>query len=453
MKPDIFRAYDIRGIVGKDLDETSFYDLGRALGTEVLAHQETSLIVARDGRLTSPALSTALIQGVLSTGCHVIDIGCVPTPVLYFATHILNTRSGVMVTASHNPPEYNGAKIVIAGNTFAEAQIQGIYQRILRQDFAQGQGKSKQENVLDRYMKVILDQIHLKNPLKIVLDCGNGVTGGIAPGIFRALGCEVIELFCEVDGHFPNHPPDPSEAENLEALVAEVKKQKADLGIAFDGDGDRMFPILPDGSLINPDRILMLYAEDILKRHPGATILYDVKCSRALEPWIQAAQGQAFMWKTGHALIKKKMPEIGALLAGEFSGHFFFKENWYGFDDGIYSAARLLKIIDDSGSSLKSLLARLPDSVNTPEIRVPVQEFQKAAIIAALQASEQFSNAKVIRLDGIRVEYEKGWGLIRASNTSPYLIIRFEADDAETLAEIRQIFNTALQRFLPGAAC
>ncbi len=446
----IFRAYDIRGVVGDSLTPEAAYWIGRAIGSESFAKGEPNIAVGRDGRLSGPELVKPLIQGLADCGCTVSDIGMVPTPVLYYAANILAGKSGVMLTGSHNPPNYNGFKIVIAGDTLANEQIQVLRQRIEHNDLACGQGRVEQVNVLDRYIQRICDDVKLERPLKVVVDCGNGVAGVVAPQLIEALGCQVISMYCEVDGNFPNHHPDPGKPENLEDLIEHVRTEKADLGLAFDGDGDRVGVITNQGNIIYPDRLLMLFARDVVERNPNAEIIFDVKCTRRLIDLIASYGGRPLMWKTGHSLIKKKMKESGALLAGEMSGHVFFKERWFGFDDGIYSAVRLLEILSKDSRDAEHIFNDFPFDIATPEINVTVTEETKFTIIDALQRDAQWGDqASLTTLDGIRVDYPNGWGLVRASNTTPVLVLRFEGDSQEEVTRIQNIFRTQLHRVAP----
>ncbi|MES2819152.1 MAG: phosphomannomutase/phosphoglucomutase [Pseudomonadota bacterium] len=446
---NIFRAYDIRGVVGDSLTPETAYWIGRAIGSESLAKGEPNISVGRDGRLSGPELVQQLIQGLLDCGCQVSDVGMVPTPVLYYAANILAGKSGVMLTGSHNPPDYNGFKIVIAGDTLANEQIQALRTRIETNDLASGIGRVEQIDVLERYFKQIRDDIAVAKPLKVVVDCGNGVAGVIAPQLIEALGCTVIPLFCDVDGNFPNHHPDPGKPENLVDLIAKVKSENADLGLAFDGDGDRVGVVTNTGTIVYPDRLLMLFAKDVVSRNPGADIIFDVKCTRRLTPLISGYGGRPVMWKTGHSLIKKKMKETGALLAGEMSGHIFFKERWFGFDDGIYSAARLLEILSQDKRTAEQVFSAFPDDVSTPEINITVTDESKFTIIAALQRDGHWGAANVTTLDGVRVDYPKGWGLIRASNTTPVLVLRFEAETEDELKRIQELFRAQLYTIAP----
>ncbi len=444
VSPDIFRAYDIRGIANQDLSLDVVYAIGLAIGAEAQQRNQKQVVIGRDGRLSSPALITALLDGLVHSGCYVIDIGMAPTPVLYFATHWYDTHSGVMLTGSHNPNNYNGLKIVLGGAALEEKEIQQLRQRIISRNFLRDAGSFTQKEIAADYIERIARDVHLSRPLKIVIDAGNGVTGELAPRLFRRLGCEVIELYCKVDGHFPNHHPDPSEEKNLRDLQQAVVEHKADIGLAFDGDGDRLGVVTNKGEIIWPDRQMMLFAQDVLSRNPGSEILFDVKCSRYLADVITKFGGTPLMWKTGHSLIKAKLRETNAPLAGEMSGHIFFKERWYGFDDGLYAGARLLEIISHDQKTTSEIFAAFPNSVNTPELKIPMAEAKKMAFMQAFIATAEFPGAKIITIDGLRVEYTDAWGLVRASNTSPYLILRFEADTAENLALVQAIFRQQL---------
>ncbi len=446
----IFRAYDIRGVVGDTLTPETAYWVGRAVGSESIACGEPNVSVGRDGRLSGPELVQSLIQGLLESGCQVSDIGMVPTPALYYAANVLAGKSGVMLTGSHNPPDYNGFKIVVAGDTLANEQIQALRQRIETNDLASGMGSVEQVEILERYFKQIRDDIALAKPLKVVVDCGNGAAGVIAPQLIEALGCSVIPLFCDVDGNFPNHHPDPGKPENLVDLIAKVKEENADLGLAFDGDGDRVGVVTNTGTIVYPDRLMMLFAKDVVSRNPGADIIFDVKCTRRLGALISGYGGRPVMWKTGHSLIKKKMKETGALLAGEMSGHIFFKERWFGFDDGIYSAARLLEILSQDKRDAEQVFAAFPSDLSTPEINITVTEESKFSIIDALQRDGHWGEGSITTLDGVRVDYPKGWGLVRASNTTPVLVLRFEADSAEELQRIQEVFRAQLYTVAPA---
>ncbi len=437
----IFRAYDIRGIVKNELTPELVCKIGKAVGSEARDRGQSSVVIARDGRLSGPELRDALSNGLQATGCQVIDIGQAPTPVLYYAAQLLSNGSGVVITGSHNPPEYNGLKIMLNGETFFGDLIQGLRERIEKQNFHSAQGSEKSVSIVEDYIDRICSDIKLERPLKLVIDCGNGVAGAVAPALFRKLGCEVNEMFCEVDGHFPNHHPDPSKPENVVDLCRVVKETKADLGLAFDGDGDRLGVVDSNGKLIWPDRVLMVLAEDVLSRNPGAEIIYDVKCTRNLHSIIKAAGGRPLMWKTGHSFIKAKIIETGALLAGEMSGHIFFKERWYGFDDALYAGARLLEVLSAQGQPSHGLFASLPDTYNTPELNVLMEEGEPRPFIDAFKKQADFGIAKLIDIDGLRVEFANGWGLVRASNTTPCLVLRFEADSKEILEEIKTLFK------------
>jgi phosphomannomutase / phosphoglucomutase len=446
---EIFKAYDIRGIVGQTLTPAIVTAIGAAIGSEARARGQTEIVIGRDGRLSGPDLAAALAAGLQSTGMDVIDCGMIATPMTYFAAHHLGANSAVMVTGSHNPPDYNGLKMVIGGETLSGDAIQGLRQRIENQAFAHGHGSYRQHNIALDYHQRIVRDIHLARPLKIIVDAGNGVAGAFAPALYRALGCTVEELFCEVDGAFPNHHPDPSVPKNLADLIARLKDSDADLGLAFDGDGDRLGVVTRAGQIIYPDRQLMLYAADVLSRNPGATIIYDVKSTRNLADWVRQHGGTPLLWKTGHSLVKAKMKETGALLAGEMSGHVFFKERWYGFDDGLYTGARLLEILSQH-ADIDAAFAALPDSVNTPELNVRTQEGEAHTLIAHLQKTAVFAGAeRVIDIDGLRVEYADGFGLMRPSNTTPVIVLRFEADSTEALTRIQNTFRTILLEAAP----
>ncbi|MGQ3850145.1 phosphomannomutase/phosphoglucomutase [Pseudomonas capsici] len=448
--PDsIFRAYDIRGVVGDTLNAETAYWIGRAIGSESLAQNEPNVSVGRDGRLSGPELVQQLIQGLHDSGCHVSDVGLVPTPALYYAANVLAGKTGVMLTGSHNPKDYNGFKIVIAGDTLANEQIQALHDRIKTNNLTFQKGSITKVDILDRYFQQIKNDIVMARKLKVVVDCGNGAAGVIAPQLIEALGCEVISLFAEVDGNFPNHHPDPGKLENLEDLIAKVKETGADLGLAFDGDGDRVGVVTNKGNVVYPDRLLMLFALDVLKRNPGADIIFDVKCTRRLTPLISEHGGRPVMWKTGHSLIKKEMKKSGALLAGEMSGHIFFKERWFGFDDGIYSAARLLEILSQESRSAEDLFETFPNDISTPEINIKVTDVTKFSIIEALEKDAQWGDAKLTSIDGVRVDYPNGWGLVRASNTTPVLVLRFEAETEAELQRIKDVFHTEIKKVAP----
>ncbi|MCG7198226.1 phosphomannomutase/phosphoglucomutase [Marinobacter pelagius] len=449
LSPEIFRAYDIRGIVGETLSEDVVRVIGQAIGSEAVARGVGALCVGYDGRHSSPGLADALAQGVMAAGCNVIHIGAVPTPVLYFATHELQTGSGVMVTGSHNPANYNGLKIMLGGETLSGEAIQQLYQRVEAGDLVTGQGEESSQDVRRAYLDRIVGDIAVAAPLKVVVDAGNGIAGELAPILIEELGCEAIPLYCEVDGDFPNHHPDPGKPANLEDLIARVQAEGADLGVAFDGDGDRLGVVTNTGKIIWPDRLLMLFARDVVSRNPGADVLYDVKCSRLLANVISEAGGRPIMWKTGHSLMKARMKETGALLAGEMSGHIFFGERWYGFDDGLYSAARLLEILGIEDRHCDEVFEDFPEDVSTPELNVEVTESSKFDIIERLGAEGDFGDGSISTIDGIRVDYADGWGLCRASNTTPVLVLRFEGETQEALDRIREVFREQLQRVAP----
>lgn len=440
----IFRAYDIRGVVNKNFTPEIVYELGRAIGSEARARGEQAMIVARDGRLSASDLQDALTRGLRASGVSVKDIGQVPTPVLYFATHTLDTRSGVMLTGSHNPADYNGLKIVLAGETLHGEAIQRLRERIAHGEYDSGNGQYEKIDIADKYVERVRKDVQLARPMKVVVDCGNGVAGGLVPALLESIGCKVVPLFCEIDGQFPNHHPDPSKPENLQDLIRAVREQDADVGLAFDGDGDRLGVIASDGEIIWPDRLLMLFVMDILGRNPGAEIIYDVKCTRHLAKIIRDFGGSPEMWKTGHSLIKARMKETGALLAGEMSGHIFFKERWYGFDDAAYAAARLLEILSNDHRTSNMVFGVLPDGVNTPELTLPMQEGEPQRFMADFLGKAQFAKADITTIDGLRADFEDGWGLVRASNTMPCLVLRFEGDTAEALERIQGLFREAM---------
>jgi phosphomannomutase/phosphoglucomutase len=447
--PSIFRAYDIRGVVDRTLTPHAVEMIGRAVGSEALQRGRNTVVVGRDGRLSGPVLSSALIRGITSTGCDVKDVGCVPTPVLYFATRHLDTQTGVIVTGSHNPPDYNGLKMVIDGETLSGESIQSLRERIEDQRFISGQGSIENVNIVPDYLERIRGDVKLERPLRVAIDCGNGVAGIVAPDLFRSMGCEVIELFCDVDGNFPNHHPDPGKEENLKDLMAIVEAKQADVGLAFDGDGDRLGVVSSEGRIIWPDRVLMLYAMDILDRNPGGKVIYDVKCTRYLDSIIRDHGGTPLMWKTGHSLIKAKIRETGALLAGEMSGHIFINERWYGFDDGLYAGVRLLEILARDPRPSSEVFAELPDSVNTPELNVAMQEGEPPVFMSRLLEKAHFEGASVSTIDGLRADFDDGWGLVRASNTTPVLVLRFEADNAAALARIMEAFRRVMLQVQP----
>ncbi len=452
LPPEIFKAYDIRGIVGRTLTPSIVRDIGRGLGTLARERGRDEIAIGRDGRLSGPELLAALADGIRAAGTNVVDVGMVATPMTYFAAHALGTGCSTMVTGSHNPPDYNGLKMVIDDTTLSGDAIQDLRARIERGDLASGAGSYRTQDIGETYLARIVSDVKLARPLSIAVDAGNGVAGAYAPALFRRLGCEVVEMYCDVDGTFPNHHPDPSQPKNLADLIARVRQGDLDLGLAFDGDGDRLGVVTREGNVIFPDRQLMLFAADLLARQPGATIIYDVKSTRNLGPWISRHGGKPMLWKTGHSLIKAKMKEVGAALAGEMSGHTFFGERWYGFDDGLYSGARLLEILsrhDDPSAVLNAL----PDALCTPELTLACKEGEQHSLIAELQRTATFPGAsEVIRIDGLRVEYRDGFGLARASNTTPVVVLRFEADDASAMARIQGDFRRVLTAARPEAA-
>jgi phosphomannomutase/phosphoglucomutase len=448
---EIFRTYDIRGIVGRTLTPDIVRAIGRALGSLGRERNSPTFAVCRDGRLSGPDLSAALIEGLVSAGANAIDVGMGPTPIAYFAAYHLNCGSCVAVSGSHNPPDYNGLKMVVGGTTLYGDEIQGLRTRIERGDVKSGKGTRSEASVLDAYVERIAGDVKLARPMKIAVDCGNGVAGMLAPRLYRRLGCEVTELYCEVDGRFPNHHPDPAQPKNLADLIQTLKTGPAELGLAFDGDGDRLGVVTKDGEIIFADRQLMLLAKDVLSRNPGAQIIYDVKSTRLLAPWIEKHGGKPLIWKTGHSLIKAKLKETGALLAGEMSGHTFFQERWYGFDDALYGGARLLEVLSRERDA-SAVLKNLPNAPSTPELHWALAEGEPHALVAKLQAAKPFPGAqRVLTIDGVRVEYADGFGLARASNTTPVIVIRFEADNEAALERIKRQFRTALQPLKPDA--
>ena len=449
--PSIFKAYDIRGIVPSTLTEEVAEGLGRAFGSAALREGEKAVAVGRDGRLSGPALSAALIRGLVAAGVQVIDVGLVTTPMLYFAAHTL-CRSGIQVTGSHNPRDYNGFKMVLGGRAIYGDEIQQLRQTMENESWALTAGGSvRHEDVLADYTARIVGDVKLARPMKVVVDSGNGIAGASAPGIFRALGCEVIELFSEVDGNFPNHHPDPSKPENLQDLINTLQNSDAELGLAFDGDGDRLGIVTKGGNNIYPDRQMMLFARDVLSRVPGGPILFDVKCTQRLAPAIEAAGGVPLMYKTGHSLIKAKMKEVDSPLGGEMSGHIFFKERWFGFDDGTYAGCRLLEIVSRSPDA-NAVLDALPTSFSTPELNVACAEGEPAQVVSQLLARAQFAApAQVSTIDGLRVDWPDGFGLIRSSNTTPVVVLRFEGQTPEALERISKEMTALLLSVKPDA--
>jgi phosphomannomutase/phosphoglucomutase len=449
--PEIFKAYDIRGIVGKTLTAAAVEAIGHGLGSLAREKHCATIVIGRDGRLSGPELSQALASGIRSSGTNVIDVGMVATPMVYFAAHHYATQCGVMVTGSHNPPDYNGIKMVIAGETLAMDAIVALRERIEAKQFTTGAGSIEARDISGAYLDRIVGGIKLARPMKIAIDCGNGSPGAYAPTLFKRLGCGVQELFCDVDGTFPNHHPDPSQPKNLQDLIRALARGDAEVGLAFDGDGDRLGVVTKDGEVIFPDRQLMLFAADMLSRNPGAEVIFDVKSTRNLFGWIRSHGGKPTLWKTGHSLIKAKLKESGALLAGEMSGHMFFKERWYGFDDGLYAGARLLEILSalpDANAALKAL----PNSISTPELNIKLDEGENYKLIAQLQKSARFEGAQdIITIDGLRVEYADGFGLMRSSNTTPVIVLRFEGDSEAVLKRIQEDFRRVLLEAKPDA--
>ena len=456
LSPSIFKAYDIRGIIDETLDPSIAKLIGQAFGTEMRALGETDVVIGRDGRVSGPSLIAALTEGLLSTGIHVIDLGMVATPMVYFAANQMingkQPKSGIMITGSHNPPNYNGFKMVLGGAAIYGDQIQALRKRIEAQDFTSGTvGSLSTFDIFPMYLERIVSDVKLARPIKIAVDCGNGVGGAFAGKLFRALGCEVQELFCEVDGKFPNHHPDPAHLENLQDLIQNLQATDNELGLAFDGDADRLGVVTKDGQVIFPDRQMMLFAKDVLSRNPGGQIIYDVKCTRNLATWVKQHGGEPLMWKTGHSLVKAKLKETGAPLAGEMSGHIFFKDRWFGFDDGLYTGARLLEILTREQDPSK-VLNNLPNAICTPELQLPCAEGEPFALLETIKANASFpSSESVNTIDGIRVEYADGFGLARPSNTTPVVVMRFEADSQAAIARIQAEFKTALLNAKPGA--
>jgi phosphomannomutase/phosphoglucomutase len=451
--PTIFRAYDVRGVVGTSLTKDVARLLGQAIGAVMREKGLAEIVVGRDGRLSGPELAGALSDGLRMAGIDVIDIGAVPTPVVYYAAYRFNTGSGVAVTGSHNPPDYNGFKIVVGGETLSEGAIQDLYRRITANGLERdGKGNLRHVDVLPDYIERITSDVQAERRLKIVVDSGNGIAGAVAPQVLEGIGCDVIPLYCDVDGTFPNHHPDPSDPHNLEDLIFAVKETGADLGIAFDGDGDRLGVVTKEGEIIFPDRTLMLFARDVLSRQPGATVIYDVKCTGHLKGEILDAGGSPLMWRTGHSLIKAKMRETGAELAGEMSGHFFFKERWYGFDDGIYAGARLLEILsgDPEERTPEAIFATCPKGVSTPELKVAMVEGEHYRFIEKFRQRATFGDATLTTIDGVRADWPDGWGLVRPSNTTPILVLRFDADNAAALERIQNVFRAQLLAIDPS---
>lgn len=449
---EIFKAYDIRGIVGKTLTPVVVEAIGHAIGSEAVARGQETIAIGRDGRLSGPELIAALARGIQKSGIDVIDVGCVATPMAYFAAYHLNTHCCVMLTGSHNPPDYNGLKIVLNGETLHSDAIQALRRRIEQNDLSHGSGSYTQLDISQAYVQRIVSDVKLQRTMKVTVDCGNGVAGAYVAELYRQLGCTVQEMYCEVDGHFPNHHPDPSNPRNLQDLIAALKGNDSELGLAFDGDGDRLGVVTKDGNIIYSDRQLMLFAADLLSRNPGAEIIFDIKSTRNLFGWIRQHGGKPTIWKTGHSLIKAKMKESGALLAGEMTGHLFFTERWYGFDDALYAGARLLELlsrVDDPSTTLNAL----PDAFCTPELHIDTMAGENHTLLAQLKETADFTGAlEVITLDGLRVEYADGFGLARPSNTTPAIVLRFEGDTAAALVRIQNDFRRLLSRAAPHLA-
>ncbi|MBC7685728.1 MAG: phosphomannomutase/phosphoglucomutase [Bdellovibrionales bacterium] len=449
----IFKAYDIRGVIGSTLDAGVARQIGQAFGMAALAKGEKKVVIGRDGRLSGPELAAALAEGLQASGVDVIDLGVVATPMVYFGTNVLGAASGIMVTGSHNPPDYNGFKMVLAGEAIHGEAILALYDAIVAHDgsAAAAPGSYSTFDIRDQYIERILSDVKISRPMKIAVDCGNGVAGAFAGDLFRGMGCDVIELFCEVDGTFPNHHPDPAHPENLQDLIVCLQQTDAEIGIAFDGDGDRLGVVTKDGQIIYPDRQMMLFAADVLSRNPGAQILYDVKCTRHLAPWIEQHGGVPLMWKTGHSLVKAKLRETGAPLGGEMSGHIFFKDRWYGFDDGLYSGARLLELLTRVADP-SALMNALPQSASTPELHLHLKEGENVTLIESLRANASFPGSeRIIDIDGLRVEYPDGFGLARSSNTTPVVVMRFEAETPAALARIQAQFKRVIVAAKPDA--
>ena len=448
---EIFKAYDIRGIFQKTLTAELVEAIGHAIGSEARVRGIVSIAIGRDGRLSGPELGRALARGLQKSGVDVIDVGQVATPMLYFAAHRLCNYSGVMVTGSHNPPDYNGLKMVLGGETLAADAIQGLRARLENEDFTYGSGHYREQDIAETYLQRITSDVELRRPMKIIVDCGNGVPGAYAPDLYRRLGCEVTELFCDVDGTFPNHHPDPSVPENLKDLIYALKTTDAEIGLAFDGDGDRVGVVTKSGTIIYPDRQLMFFAADVLLRNPNGKIIFDVKCTRNLAPWIRQHGGEPIMWKTGHSFIKGKLKETGAVLAGEMSGHIFFNERWYGFDDGLYAGARLLELLSFS-ADIEEQFDAIPDALSTPELQIRLSEGENYRVIAQLRNTARFDNPEnIVTTDGLRVEYKDGFGLARSSNTMPVIVLRFEADNEAALKRIQEDFRRVILQVKPDA--
>ena len=461
LSPSIFKAYDIRGVIDKTLDPSIAKLIGQSFGSAMREIGETTCVVGRDGRLSGPSLMAGLTEGLLSVGVDVIDLGVVATPMVYFGTNISilgqQAKSGIMITGSHNPPDYNGFKMVLGGSAIYGEQIQKLRERIVAKNFTNGQGTRSEHNIFPEYLQRIVGDVKLKRKIKIAVDCGNGVGGAFAGRLFRELGCEVEELFCEVDGTFPNHHPDPAHLENLQDLIKNLQTTDNELGLAFDGDADRLGVVTKTGEVIFPDRQMMLFAKDVLSRNPGAQIIYDVKCTRNLATYVKQQGGVPLMWKTGHSLVKAKLKETGAPLAGEMSGHIFFKDRWYGFDDGLYTGARLLEILSSEQDPNKTL-EQLPNAICTPELQMPCAEGEAFSLLdkikaeVAKSAQVTFETAESVNtIDGVRVEYADGFGLARPSNTTPIVVMRFEADTQAAIERIQAEFKKVFLAVKPDA--
>lgn len=445
----VFRAYDIRGRVDVELNADFAYELGRAVATHMHAQALKQISVGRDGRLSGLSLQQALMQGLQAGGIDVIDIGMVPTPLVYFHAYT-QTGSGIVVTGSHNPSDYNGFKIVLNKASYAGDAILELYQTMISKAYSEGDGSlTTYTHLIQDYLDYVTTTVKLKKPLKLIIDCGNGVTGVVAPDLFKALGCEVEVLFADVDGTFPNHHPDPSKPANLQALKHRLQSSDADLGFAFDGDGDRLGVMLPDGTIVWADQLMMLFAESVLASSPGATILYDVKCSALLTQWIEQCGGKPIMCPTGHSLVKAELKRTQAKLAGEMSGHIFFNDSWFGFDDALYAGARLLAILSQKNQTPQTLFHQLPQHFSTPEINIAVSDHAKFNLMQAIAKQAHFPQAKIVTIDGLRIEFDDGWGLIRPSNTTPCFVLRFEATSPEALLAIQTKFQTLLSSVDP----
>ena len=461
LSPSIFKAYDIRGVIDKTLDPSIAKLIGQSFGSAMRDKGETVCVVGRDGRLSGPSLMAGLTEGLLSVGINVIDLGVVATPMVYFGTNISiqgqQAKSGIMITGSHNPPDYNGFKMVLGGSAIYGEQIQALRERIVAKNFSSGQGTLSEHNIFPEYLQRIVGDVKLKRKIKIAVDCGNGVGGAFAGRLFRELGCEVEELFCEVDGTFPNHHPDPAHLENLQDLIKNLQTTDNELGLAFDGDADRLGVVTKTGEVIFPDRQMMLFAKDVLSRNPGAQIIYDVKCTRNLATYVKQQGGVPLMWKTGHSLVKAKLKETGAPLAGEMSGHIFFKDRWYGFDDGLYTGARLLEILS-AEQDPNATLNQLPNAICTPELQMPCAEGEAFSLLDKIKAEvakgtqATFETAESVNtIDGVRVEYADGFGLARPSNTTPIVVMRFEADTQAAIERIQAEFKKVFLAVKPDA--